>query len=190
MGLNLKTCGWLGAGVLAAASAQGADTPDPSLRPDPHGRKVDAAALDSRLNRVFPDGRGLPAGRGTVAAGARLYTRHCTACHGMEGRGGSGGELAGGNPDLTAPQPDKTIGTYWPYATTLFDFIRRSMPLDAPWSLSDEEVYSLVAYLLHLNGLVEPDFVADAQSVAAFRMPNRNGFDPVDAELPALPGKD
>ncbi|MGD9603718.1 MAG: c-type cytochrome [Gammaproteobacteria bacterium] len=177
-------------GLLAATLARGADVPDPSLAPDSHGRSADVTAIDSRLNRVFPDGRGLPAGRGTVTAGARLYARHCVACHGVNGRGGSSGELAGGNPDLTAPQPDKTIGTYWPYATTLFDFIRRAMPLNAPWSLADDDVYSLVAYLLHLNGLVASDFVADARSLATFVMPNRDGFDPIDAELPTLPATD
>lgn len=155
--------------------------PDSTLAPGQHGRPATAAELDTRRNLVFPDGRGLPPGKGTVAHGEQLYRTQCLSCHGREGRGGSGGELAGGNPDLRAAQPDKTIGTYWPYATTLFDFIRRAMPFTAPWSLRDDEVYALVAYLLHRNGIVGADFVADAASVAAVRMPNRDGFIPIDA---------
>lgn len=139
--------------------------------------------LAGRLSRVFPDGDGLPAGRGDVAAGSALYARHCVACHGPEGRGGTGGELAGGNPDLRAPQPDRTIGTYWPYATTLFDFIRRAMPLHAPWSLHDDEVYALVAYLLHENGVVAEDFIASAATLKSLRMPNRAGFEAIDVDV-------
>lgn len=144
------------------------------------GRPASAKALAGRDNLVFPDGRGLPPGGGTVGQGRALFARHCTACHGEGGRGGPGGELAGGNPDLTAAQPDKTIGTYWPYATTLFDFIRRAMPLQAPWSLSDDEVYALVAYLLDANGIAVPPRL-DAAALKELKMPNRNGFRPIDA---------
>ncbi len=161
--------------------------PDRQLSPARLGVPATAAELLTRENLVFPEGGGLPAGNGTVAAGESLYVARCIACHGVNGRGGSGGELAGGNPDLTAAQPDKTIGTYWPYATTLFDFIRRAMPLTAPWSLTDAEVYALVAYLLQLNGIVRADFVADAISIATLKMPNRHGFTPIDATLPATP---
>jgi S-disulfanyl-L-cysteine oxidoreductase SoxD len=158
--------------------------PDQQLAPPRLGVPASESELSTRNNLVFPDGRGLPLGTGTVAAGEALYVARCIACHGANGRGGSGGELAGGNPDLMAAQPDKTIGTYWPYATTLFDFIRRAMPLDAPWSLKDAEVYALVAYLLQLNSIVRADFVADAASIAALKMPNRGGFTPIDLKLP------
>ncbi|MGR8919658.1 MAG: c-type cytochrome [Gammaproteobacteria bacterium] len=131
---------------------------------------------------VWPDGQGLPAGSGTVAAGRALYAERCIQCHGRDGRGGPGGELAGGDPDLTAAQPDQNIGTYWPHATTLFDFVRRAMPLDAPWSLGDAQTYALVAYLLHLNGLLEADARLDADGLRAVRMPNRDGFVGVDAD--------
>jgi len=172
--------GWSGAALTAQTEL------NQGLPPERLGSAASQADIDSRSNVIFPAGEGLPPGQGTVAQGAALYALHCVACHGREGRGGSGGELAGGNPDLTARQPDKTIGTYWPYATTLFDFVRRAMPLTAPWSLTDEETYALVAYLLNLNGIVGPEFVADAAAVRAVKMPNRNGFVPIDVALPAV----
>ncbi len=138
-------------------------------------------ALQARAPLVFPDGRGLPAGQGDAAQGAALYATRCLRCHGPEGRGGSGGELAGGQLDLTAAQPDKTIGSYWPYATTLFAFVRRAMPLDAPGSLDDGQTYAIVAYLLALNGILPTDATLDAATLAAVRMPNRDGFVPIDA---------
>ncbi len=157
--------------------------------PPAWGIAASEATLETRRNSVFPDGEGLPAGRGTIEAGAALFSAHCIACHGIGGRGGSGGELAGGKPDLTAAQPDKTIGTYWPYAPTLFDFIRRSMPLNAPWSLHADEVYALCAYLLHVNGVVDQEFVASSKTLPAVVMPNRAGFVPIDVklELPIKP---
>lgn len=145
------------------------------------GQPLEPAAVDAETSVVFAGGEGLPAGRGRVTDGARIYAARCIACHGVEGRGGPGGELAGGRRDLRAEQPDQTIGTYWPYATTLFDFIRRAMPMDAPWSLSDDEVYAVSAYLLHLNGLVAADATLDAATLAALRMPNADGFDRVEA---------
>lgn len=145
------------------------------------GKPASAHELATRDALVFPDGTGLPRGHGTVRDGALLYAARCARCHGANGRGGPGGELAGGDPDLTREQPDKTIGSYWPYATTLFDFIRRAMPLDAPWSLTNDEVYALVAYLLDENGIAVPASGLDAQTLAAIRMPNREGFRPIDA---------
>ncbi len=125
---------------------------------------------------VFPDGTGLPEGQGSVIKGEKLYNQQCTGCHGPEGRGGSAEELAGAEHGLTGDEPDKTIGTYWPYATTIFDFTRRSMPLNAPGSLSDDEVYALTAYLLYLNGIIDQSAIMDAASLAKVEMPNRNGF--------------
>lgn len=148
------------------------------------GVKPAAHTLTTHANLVFPDGRGLPAGSGSVEQGARLYARLCVACHGLDGRGGPGGELSGGNPDLRAAQPDRTIGSYWPHATTLFDFIRRAMPLNAPWSLNNDEVYALVAWLLEANGIRVPNGRLDAATLAAIRMPNRDGFRWIDAPAP------
>jgi mono/diheme cytochrome c family protein len=172
----------LAAAALCAtlAPAAAGDSPGtPAL-----GTTPNAHTLATRDTLVFPDGRGLPPGSGTVAMGRDLFARQCVACHGEGGRGGPGGELAGGDPDLTRDQPDKTIGTYWPYATTLFDFIRRSMPLNAPRSLDNDHVYALVAYLLDVNGIEVPAATLDAAKLAAVKMPNRDGFRWVDVTPP------
>lgn len=128
---------------------------------------------------VLPDGTGLPAGSGDTHTGAELYARLCSACHGGSGEGALAEELAGGEGGLTDRYPDKTIGLYWPYATTLYDVIRRSMPLHAPGSLSNDDSYALTAYLLMLNGIVTEGTRLDAASLANIQMPNRNGFYPI-----------
>lgn len=161
--------------ALAACTVSQAAEPTPRL-----GMPPARDLLATHENLVFPDGRGLPPGSGSSAQGKALFDRLCISCHGEGGRGGPGGELSGGNPNLTAAQPDKTIGSYWPYATTLFDFIRRAMPLQAPWSLSNDEVYALVAWLLEQNGIAVPDGRLDAATLAAIRMPNRDGFRRID----------
>ena len=139
------------------------------------GQPLTAQELIGLDIHVFPDGYGLPAGRGTAREGKDIYNTQCASCHGMKGSGGSAGELTGGSP-LHSAHPDQTIGNYWPYATTIFDFVRRSMPLNAPRSLSDDQVYAITAYLLHINGLLDEDAVMDAKSLPAIRMPNREGF--------------
>ena len=125
---------------------------------------------------VMPDGTGLPAGSGTAKQGQPLYERLCIACHGAGGLGNSGDQLAGAQMSLTSEWPEKTIGNYWPYATTLFDFIRRSKPMDRPGSLNAAEVYALAAYLLYLNGIIAEEQPLDAAALAKIRMPNRDGF--------------
>ncbi|MEQ8664072.1 MAG: c-type cytochrome [Gammaproteobacteria bacterium] len=167
--------------VVAVALGGAASAADDGPR---LGRPLAPAVAHAHVSVVFPDGHGLPPGQGSVHDGARLYAARCRSCHGVDGRGGPGGELAGGRPDLTAAQPDQTIGTYWPYATTVFDFIRRAMPMDAPWSLGDDEVYALTAYLLHLNGILPATAVLDAAALAAVRMPNADGFDAIEAPGP------
>lgn len=123
------------------------------------------------------DGAGLPPGKGSVAQGEKLYVQQCASCHGEFGEGnGRWPELMGGKGTLTHEDPRKTIGSFWPYAPTVFDYVRRTMPFAAPQSLSDDETYSVVAYLLHLNDLLPPDGTLDAKSLAAIRMPNRGGF--------------
>lgn len=125
---------------------------------------------------VGADGAGLPAGSGTTADGGRLYREKCETCHGPDGRGATAEELAGGIGSLAGAYPDRTVGSYWPYAPQLFDYIRRAMPAYSPLSLRNDEVYALTAYLLHLNGLVGDASVLDAASLARIRMPNRDGF--------------
>ncbi len=127
---------------------------------------------------VYPDGRGLPIGQGGVKEGESLYAMHCSTCHGERGIGGSAEELSGGMQGLTGEYPDKTIGTYWPYAPTLFDFIRRSMPLYAPGSLSVNETYAVVAYLLFVNEVIKEDMTITQENLALIKMPNRDGFIP------------
>ncbi len=122
------------------------------------------------------DGQNLPAGRGTVSHGAEVFAQQCAACHGSAGEGGVGDRLVGGQGTLASPKPIKTVGSYWPYAPTLFDYIRRAMPQNAPQSLSADDIYAVSAYLLHLNDLLPADATLDATLLAAIKMPNRGMF--------------
>jgi len=122
------------------------------------------------------DGANLPPGRGTVARGRQVYDVQCSACHGAHGEGGVGDRLAGGQGTLGTAAPVKTVGSYWPYATTLFDYIRRAMPLTAPQSLSNDDVYAVSAYVLHLNSLLPAEAALDAKTLPTIRMPNRDMF--------------
>jgi cytochrome c len=126
---------------------------------------------------IPPDGTGLPAGSGTPEEGGRIFTAKCLACHGPNGAGAANDRLVGGQGTLTSATPIRTIGSYWPYATTLFDYVRRAMPYPAPHSLSDPEVYALVAYLLNLNGVIGKDAVMDARTLPRVEMPNRANFE-------------
>jgi hypothetical protein len=125
---------------------------------------------------IPPDGAGLPEGSGTSAQGAKVYATKCIACHGPEGAGGINDRLVGGHGSLTTTAPVKTIGSYWPYATTVFDFIRRAMPYPEPHSLTNPEAYALTAYLLHLNGVIAADAAMDAKTLPKVQMPNRGNF--------------
>lgn len=126
---------------------------------------------------VRPDGRGLPPGSGSALDGQTLYDQKCATCHGIFGEGqGRWPVLVGGYDTLSEDRPDKTVGSYWPYATTLWDYLHRAMPFYEPQSLSDDEVYALTAYVLYLNDIVEEDFIADRDTLPAVEMPNRDGF--------------
>jgi cytochrome c len=125
---------------------------------------------------VLPDGRGLPPGSGTAEAGRALYARHCASCHGASGTGGPADPLVGGRGSLAIAQPLKTVGSFWPYATTLWDYINRAMPYSRPGSLSADEVYAVTAYVLRLNGLVSDSETVSDKTLAGIKMPNRDGF--------------
>ena len=128
---------------------------------------------------IGPAGAGLPSGRGTATEGEVVYAANCQACHGEKGVGGPNDALVGGIGSLAPGKaPVKTVGSYWPYATTLFDYIRRAMPFPESKSLRSDEVYAVSAYILSLNGIVGTNDVLDAQSLPNVRMPNRDGFIP------------
>ncbi len=127
---------------------------------------------------VGPAGEGLPAGGGTAAGGRALYDRRCAACHGATGREGPDDRLAGGRGSLAGAQAQKTVGSFWPAATTLWDYVNRAMPFNQPGSLAPDEVYAVVAYVLYLNDLVGEDDPVDADSLPRIEMPNRGGFVP------------
>ena len=125
---------------------------------------------------VFPDGEGLPNGEGSVSDGEKIYQQQCIACHGKNGLGATADQLAGAQMALSSEYPEQTIGTYWPYATTVFDVIRRSMPMTNPGSLSNEQTYAVTAYLLYLNNLIGKDEVMNASTLTKVKMPNEDGF--------------
>jgi cytochrome c len=123
------------------------------------------------------DGAGLPAGNGTVHRGADVYAEQCAACHGTFGEGeGRFPKLVGGAGTLRHDRPELTVGSYWPFAPTLWDYINRAMPMPAPHTLSADDVYALTAYILNLNDIVPGEFVADRESLPKVKMPNRDNF--------------
>ena len=157
--------------VALAASTALAAAPKPDL-----GRAPSPAELTAIDISIMPDGKGLSAGSGTVEQGAAVYAAKCQACHGANGAGGPNDRLTGGVGSLASPKPVKTIASYWPYATTVFDYVRRAMPITAPQSLTNDEVYAVTAYLLSVDGIVPRDARLDAEGLPKVRMPNRDGF--------------
>ena len=149
------------------------------------GKPVTAEDIAPWNIDVAPDGAGLPPGEGSVAAGKQIFADRCAACHGDHGQGGPMDRLAGGIGTLHDAKPVKTVGSFWPYASTLFDFVNRAMPYDAPQTLSADEVYSVCAYVLFLNGLLPAEAKLDKASLVAVKMPNRDGF--VSAYPPKAP---
>ena len=163
-GIALAILSGIGASEAQAQSAYGI------------GRPATAAEIAGWNIDVGRDGSNLPEGSGSVSRGREVFAQQCASCHGEKGEGGVGDRLVGGQGTIGTTKPIRTVGSYWPYAPTLFDYIRRAMPQNAPQSLSDEDVYAVSAYILNLNGVVGADATLDAKSLAAIKMPNRDGF--------------
>jgi mono/diheme cytochrome c family protein len=163
-----------------AAVAQAQQRPQPPARFG-FGRPATPAEISALDIDVGPDGKGLPAGRGTAADGGVTYAAKCAVCHGKTGTEGPNDVLVGPGPGGVFPsgketEVRRTIGNYWPYATTVFDYIRRAMPTPAPGSLTDDEVYGLVAFLLAANAIIPDDAVMDATTLPKVAMPARDKF--------------
>jgi mono/diheme cytochrome c family protein len=162
--------------VAALLATDLAHADEGGLGPYRLGRSPRLAEIDAWNIDVRADGQGLPPGRGSVAEGRTIFAEACAACHGDKGQGGQADRLVGGFGTLAQPNPVRTVGSYWPYATTLFDFIRRAMPFNTPQSLNNDQVYAVSAYVLSLNGVVADDTVLDATNLPKIEMPNRHGF--------------
>lgn len=165
------------ASTLLSACATGTDTsggPVPTKGPN-LGATPSAAMLAAMDISIPPSGAGLPAGGADARAGAKVYAEKCASCHGPKGEGKPADRLVGGIGTLTKERI-RTVGSYWPYATTLFDYVRRAMPTTAPMTLTNDEAYAATAYVLALNGIIKDDQVMNAQSLPQVKMPNRDGF--------------
>ena len=169
-----KAIGALGAIVLVIVTT--AVSCDAQLPTYGLGRTPTADQIKAWDVTIPSDGTGLPPGRGTAALGKPIYTERCASCHGPNGAGGKYDPLVGGRGTLVTDKPVLTIGSFWPYAATLWSFINRSKPIDEPGSLTPEQVYAVTAYLLFLNGIIREHDVMDARTLAQVRMPNRDGF--------------
>ena len=140
------------------------------------GRPATAEEIRNLGGAIAPDGGGLPEGSGTVAAGRDVFAAQCARCHGPRAQGDVGPVLVGGQGTLATARPLKTVGSFWPYATTLWDYINRAMPFDKPGLLKPSEVYAVAAYILNLNGIIGENDVMDARSLPKVKIPNRDGF--------------
>ncbi|PYS26293.1 MAG: cytochrome C [Acidobacteria bacterium] len=139
------------------------------------GKPINPGEIAAWDINILPDGTGLPPGSGTPAEGARVYAAKCSACHGQNGKGGPNAALAGGSP-IKDMESEKTIANFWPFATTVFDYIRRAMPWRQPRSLTNDEVYALTAYIFSLNKIIGENDAMNAQTLPKVQMPNRGGF--------------
>src|SRR6186713_3218930 len=156
----------LSAIVLLATAALSAQSPRYGV-----GRPPTPEEIRELGSAIAPDGTGLPPGSGTVAAGRELFAAQCARCHGPNGEGDVGARLVGGQGTLASPRPLKTVGSFWPYSTTLWDYVNRAMPFDRPGLLEPSEVYAAVAYVLHLNGIIGEDGVMNATTLPKVKMP-------------------
>ena len=166
--------------IVVAVTAFLVTAQDSTLSADIDPPQLGVPISESQLHQfdliVDESGTTLPPGRGDARQGRAIYQQRCQSCHGTEGEGTiPNTRLSGGDMGSTEP-PIRTVGSFWPHATTLFDYVRRAMPADAPKSLSDEEVYQVTAFVLFLNGIIEEDTVLNAETLPRIDMPNANGF--------------
>jgi mono/diheme cytochrome c family protein len=159
------------AAALASSGVWAADAPPYGLGRPATPQEIAGWDIDVRAA-----GAGLPPGHGAVSEGQQVYAHKCAACHGDQGEGSPMDALVGGIGTLATAKPVRTVGSYWPYATTLYDYVHRAMPFNAPQSLTPDQVYAVTAYVLFLNGIVRKDAVMNARTLPRVRMPNRNGF--------------
>ena len=157
--------------VLALAGTLGAQSTKYGV-----GKLATPEDIRSLGAAIAPDGGGLPPGSGTVGAGREVFTAQCARCHGEKAEGGIGPALTGGQGTLATAKPVKTVGSFWPYSTTVWDYVNRAMPFDRPGQLQPAEVYAVVAYILNLNGIIGNDQTMDARTLPKVKMPNRDGF--------------
>lgn len=173
---------FLALGIFAARAASAGDAPG-------LGRELTRDEIAAVDFTIMPDGDGLPEGSGNAISGRDVYSSNCLACHGEHGSGGVNDALSGGHGSIKSPAPLKTVGSYWPYATTIFDYVRRAMPLQSPGVLSNDEIYAVTAYLLFINDIIAEDAEMNADSLPHVSMPNRDnfvwGYPPGQAENPA-----
>ena len=162
--------------VIAAAALAACAGQPPAGKTPAFGAAMSAEEVARWDISIPPSGAGLPKGGGSARQGLKVYEEKCQSCHGAKGAGKPADPLAGGIGSLATKTPLRTVGSYWPYATTLFDYVRRAMPITNPLSLSDDEVYAVSAYVLFLNGIVAEDAVMNAQTLPQVKMPNRDGF--------------
>ncbi|HMI83760.1 MAG TPA: cytochrome c [Polyangiaceae bacterium] len=174
----MPSAGKLLVAAVGATLLLDATTPAQSARSQTLGRVATSHGIRAYDISVAPDGVGLPQGHGTAADGAVLYAARCAPCHGARGEAPDEDypKLAGGFGTLTSNAPVLTVGSYWPYATTVWDYIRRAMPYDAPGTLPADDVYAVTAYVLYLNEIVRETDILDRSSLPKVRMPNRDGF--------------
>jgi cytochrome c len=161
--------------VLAACATTDSGSPAPTTGPR-LGRVATPQEVAAWDISIPPSGAGLPAGSGTAKQGEAVYVAQCQACHGPKGVGKPADPLVGGIGSLATANPVHTVGSFWPYATTLFDYTRRAMPPTKPLSLSSDEVYAVTAYLLYLNGIIGENAEMNAKTLPQVKMPNRDGF--------------
>ena len=187
----------LGTGLSFSLLNVTADAQTPAKKPEPAataataatpkkvglGREAHPDEVKAWDTDIRPDGEGLPPGKGSVKQGEELYQAQCASCHGEFGESaGRWPVLAGGRGSLKNEGPEKTVGSFWPFASTTFDYIRRAMPYGNARSLSDDEVYAITAYILNLNDVVKDDFVLSKENFGTVKLPNGEGFFDDDRE--------